>query len=118
MGALAAINLLRRLRFGYAPTRPDAGESDRSPPDATLFPLRPGSSSLSVVASSGHPTGGTCVTSTVIVHGAWSVLNGGSLRFTGNDGVPPLVLGDGVRITFCAGPYGQPCQEDQVYERR
>ena len=64
---------------------------------------------------------GSCTTTTVTVRGTWTKLSGGSLRFVGDDGVtdpPPLVLGDGAGITFCAGPYGQPCQAEQVYERR
>src|SRR3982750_4191148 len=46
----------------------------------------------------------TCTLTRVTVHGTWSVLPDGSLRFVGDAGQsdpPPLVIAAGRRITFC-----------------
>jgi hypothetical protein len=62
----------------------------------------------------------SCTLTRVVVHGTWSVLPDGSLRFDGDAGhsdPPPLVIADGRRITFCAGAAGEPCVPELVFER-
>jgi len=62
----------------------------------------------------------SCTVTPVTVHGTWSVLPDGSLRFDGDAGhadPPPLVIADGRRITFCAGAAGEACVPELVFER-
>jgi hypothetical protein len=64
---------------------------------------------------------GACTTSTVTVHGTWSVLPDGTLAMHGDAGEsspPPLIIARAGRITICSTAAGQPCQPDLVYQHR